>query len=308
MTDGEHEPTNGHDPTNGHATAPAGGGRPMRVERAASVEDYLRRAGDFLEAHEAENNLIFGVCSTYQADPTAFESEPYLATVVHGDKVVGSAIRTPPWRLVLAVMDHPGAVHRLADDLEGERLPGVVGPAEPAGAFAEAWGRAAGNTPRLMRHERSYSLREVVPPRPVSGAMRRSRPDDHALIRDWAEAFTVEAMPDSPARDYDVMARGWITGTSRTAYLWEDGGRPVSLAGIGGLTPHGIRVGPVYTPPELRGRGYASNVVAGVSQLQLDAGRTFVFLFTDLANPTANKIYQAIGYEPVNDVDEYDFT
>ena len=137
--------------------------------------------------------------------------------------------------------------------------------------------------------------------------MRRSRPDDQALIRAWAEAFTVEAMPDSPPRDYDVMARGWIAGTSRTAYLWEDGGRPVSLAGIGGLTPHGIRVGPVYTPPELRGRGYASNVVAGVSQMQLDAGRTFVFLFTDLANPTANNIYQAIGYEPVNDVDEYDF-
>ncbi|HJW22008.1 MAG TPA: GNAT family N-acetyltransferase, partial [Candidatus Limnocylindrales bacterium] len=75
----------------------------------------------------------------------------------------------------------------------------------------------------------------------------------------------------------------------------------------GGLTPNGIRVGPVYTPPELRGRGYASNLVAGVSQLQLDAGRTFVFLFTDLANPTANKIYQEIGYEPVNDVDEYEF-
>ena len=81
----------------------------------------------------------------------------------------------------------------------------------------------------------------------------------------------------------------------------------MSLAGAGGLTPNGIRVGPVYTPPELRGRGYASNLVAGVSQLQLDAGRTFVFLFTDLANPTANQIYQEIGYEPVNDVDEYAF-
>jgi uncharacterized protein len=309
VTDDEHEQENGeHEPTNGHATAPGGGGRPMRVERAASVEEYLRRAGDFLEAHEAENNLVFGICSTYQADPTVFEGQPYLATVVHGDKVVGSAIRTPPWRLVLAVMDHPGAVHRLADDLEGELLPGVVGPAEPAGAFAETWGRAAGITPRLMRHERSFRLRRVIPARPSPGAMRRSRMEDQALLRDWAEAFHAEAMPDAPPRDYDLMARSWITGTGRTAYFWEDGGRPVSLAGVGGLTPHGIRVGPVYTPPELRGRGYASNVVAGVSQLELDAGRTFVFLFTDLANPTANKIYQAIGYEPVNDVDEWDFS
>ena len=114
-------------------------------------------------------------------------------------------------------------------------------------------------------------------------------------------------MHDAPQQDYDAMADRWIRRLGRTAYLWVDEGRPVSLAGAGGLTPNGIRVGPVYTPPELRGRGYASNLVAGVSQAQLDAGRRFVFLFTDLANPTANHIYQEIGYEPVTDIDEYAF-
>ena len=63
----------------------------------------------------------------------------------------------------------------------------------------------------------------------------------------------------------------------------------------------------MYTPPPARGRGYASALVAEASQLQLDAGRRFCFLFTDLANPTSNHIYQAIGYEPVRDVDEYRF-
>ena len=115
-------------------------------------------------------------------------------------------------------------------------------------------------------------------------------------------------MPDGPPQDYD--AHGRTAGSAARAGPRTSGsttaGRSRST-GVGGLTPHGIRVGPVYTPPEQRGRGYASNLVAEVSQLQLDAGRTFVFLFTDLANPTANKIYQAIGYEPVNDVDEYDF-
>ena len=74
------------------------------------------------------------------------------------------------------------------------------------------------------------------------------------------------------------------------------------------MTRNGIRIGPVYTPPGLRGRGYASNLVAEASQAELDAGRRFVFLFTDAANPTANKIYQDIGYEPVTDIDEYAFT
>jgi predicted GNAT family acetyltransferase len=90
-------------------------------------------------------------------------------------------------------------------------------------------------------------------------------------------------------------------------FLWEDGGRAVSMVGVSGETPNGIRVAPVYTPPELRGRGYASACVAAVTQAQFDRGRRFCFLFTDLANPTSNKIYQAIGYEPVCDVDEYRF-
>ncbi len=279
----------------------------MDVLRSSSVAAFMDLAGEFLAAREAENNLIFGICSTYEADPSAFDGPPYLATVLHGDRVVGAAIRTPPWRLVLAAFDHPGAVHRLADDLAAETLPGVVGPSEAAAAFVEAWSRGGGSTPRLMRHERSFRLTRVIRPRPAPGRMRRSEHGDERLLREWAEAFTVEAMPDSPPRDFDLMARSWIAGVGRTAYLWIDDRRPVSLAGVGGLTPHGIRVGPVYTPPDLRGRGYASNLVADVSRLQLDSGRTFVFLFTDLANPTANRIYQAIGYEPVNDVDEWDF-
>ena len=76
---------------------------------------------------------------------------------------------------------------------------------------------------------------------------------------------------------------------------------------VGGRTPNGTRVGPVYTPPEHRGHGYASALVAAASQAQLDEGIQFCFLFTDLANPTANHIYQAIGYEPVSDIDVYVF-
>ncbi len=279
----------------------------MRVERAVNVRAFLDRAGTFLEAREAEHNLIFGICSSIEADPSAYDAPPYLASVVHGDRVVGAALRTPPWRVVLSLMDHPGAVHRLVDDLKGEDLPGVVGPAEWSAAFAEAWSREAGVTARLTAHERAFRLTKVRPPRAAPGELRRAAPSDRAVVRDWAEAFTREALPGDPAQDYERMADRWLRGSGRTAYLWVDGGRPVSLACVGGLTPHGIRVGPVYTPPEHRGRGYASNLVAGLSQMQLDAGREYVFLFTDLANPTSNRVYQAIGYEPVNDVDEFDF-
>jgi predicted GNAT family acetyltransferase len=264
-------------------------------------------AGEFLEAREAEHNLIFGICSTIEADPTQFEGAPYLATVLHGDRVVAAAIRTPPWRLVLSVMDHPGAAHRLVDDLAGEALPGVVGPSMSAEHFAEGWTRVTRTPSRLSTHERAFQLRQVIPPRSAPGDMVRSDPSHLELLADWARAFHEEAMRDAPGQDWLRMAERWIKGIGRTAYLWVDGGRVVSLTGVGGLTPHGIRIGPVYTPPAERGRGYASNLVAQVSQLQLHAGRQFVFLFTDLANPTANKIYQDIGYEPVIDIDEYEF-
>ena len=105
---------------------------------------------------------------------------------------------------------------------------------------------------------------------------------------------------DAEARDtvHRALDRG-----HRTFYVWEVDGRPVSTAGLGGPTPHGLRIGPVYTPPAERGHGYGSAVTAAASQAAFDRGCRFVFLFTSLLNPTSNKIYQAIGYEPVIDVD-----
>lgn len=292
-----------------------GGGRrrypaPVDVIRYRSVSEYLAGAGPFLEAREAEHNLTFGVLSHVQEDPGQYDGAPYLAAVVHGDRVVGAAIRTPPWRLILSVFDGDAGevAAALARDLRSEQLPGMVGPTASTTAFAEAWAAETGKVATITRHERSFRLRRVIPPRPAAGTMLRGGEEHRAILAAWAGAFDREAHTTPPGHaDYDAVADRWIRGVGRTAWLWVDEGRPVSLAGVGGPTPHGIRVGPVYTPPELRGRGYASNLVAAASQLELDGGRRFVFLFTDLANPTANKIYQSIGYEPVIDIDEYAF-
>jgi len=280
----------------------------VEVLRSSSVPAFLDLAGDFLTAREAEHSLIFGILSNIEADPNQYDGPPYLATITHGDRVVGSAIRTPPWRIVLSEMDHPGAVHRLVEDLAGEAIPGAVGPSEATTHFAEAWVEAGRpGKPRLNRHERGFQLSRVIPPRPTTGRMAIAGPEHRQLVVDWLEAFHAEATLTNPRQDFGAMADRWIRREGRTVYLWIDGGRPVSMTGAGGRTPNGIRVGPVYTPPAERGHGYASNLVAQVSQAMLDAGRTYVFLFTDLANPTSNKIYQAIGYEPVNDVDEWEF-
>jgi len=277
------------------------------VRRFGSVAEFLAAAGAFLEAREAEHNLIFGICSQIEADPTQYEISPRLLAVVDGDRVVGAAIQTPPWRAVLSIFDIAEAGDALAAAMRGAAVPGVVGPVESAALFVAAWHRDAAGPPPVHRHERAFRLRSVIPPRGAPGVMALAGDADRATVVAWIEAFHDEAGIMGPQRDFDVTADRWLRRMRRTLYLWHDEGRPASMAGVGGRTPHGIRVGPVYTPPEVRGRGYASNLVAGVSQLQLDAGLEYVFLFTDLANPTANRIYQSIGYEPVIDIDEYDF-
>ena len=85
-------------------------------------------------------------------------------------------------------------------------------------------------------------------------------------------------------------------------------GTVVSMAGFAGPTPNGIRVAWVYTPPDNRGKGFAGACVAALSQKLLDEGRKFCFLYTDLANPISNHVYQRIGYEPVTDATVYSFS
>lgn len=285
-------------------------GGTLSVERPPDVDAFLARAGDFLAANEAANNLLFGICASLQANPTMYREPARFAVIVRAtgaaDRVVAAALQTPPHQLVLSRIVEPGAVEALADGLADEVLPGVLGSPETARRFAERWTSRTGRRAERGMSERSFQLLAVRMPRPTSGAMRIAGAQDRRLIVDWLRAFADEAIGET-FEDAEEAAERWIARSGRTLQLWQDGDATVSLCGVGGATPNGIRVGPVYTPPAHRGHGYASNLVAAASKAQLDAGRRFVFLFTDLANPTSNRIYQAIGYEPVEDVDQYVF-
>ena len=279
----------------------------LELRQLADVDAFLATAGDFLEAREAEHNLIFGICAYISDRPNTFgEAAPWFTVVLDGARVVACAMRTPPHNLILSEVDDPRAIDLLATDRRDDDLPGVLGPVEHARAFAERWAAATGGSWRRHLSERIFRLEAVVPARPVPGSLRTATPDDRAVVGAWLRAFNEEALGDDDPDTAEALTERWLEGRGRTLYLWDDDG-VVSLCGVGGRTPHGIRIGPVYTPPAVRGRGYASALVATASQLQLDAGRRFCFLFTDLANLTSNHIYQAIGYVPVRDVDEYRF-
>ena len=273
---------------------------------------FLSRAQPDLERDEVTINLILGLSFRLISQPDYYRTRPYFATV-SGTAADGSerlqlaAVCTPPHNLILyaAPVDCGTGLRVLADHLLEELpgLPGVLAPAQLAGDFSRAWSRASGNAARLVTHERVYELRRVNPIRPARGRMRRAEEADLPLLAAWTGAFDLEAVGTADTEEQKAyQARVRLPHT----YLWEDG-RPVSMACISRYTPHGAVIGPVYTPPEQRGRGYASGVVAGLSQHLLDSGRRFCALFTNLANPTPNHIYQEIGYEPRGDFHEFRF-
>lgn len=278
----------------------------MELTRHETTDAFLAHAGEFLGAREAEHNLILGLTSRLRVAPSLYGEPAYFAVVDEGGRVVGATMRTPPHNLILSELDDLAAVGPLLEDARAVfgSLPGVVGPKEAVAKFAAAWPAEA----RLEIAQRAFRADHVDPPVGVSGRMRDYERSDRELAARWMDAFAEEALPEPPPGTSEEFVDRREEDLDGGIVLWEDAGVVVSMAGFGGRTPNGTRIGPVYTPPELRGRGYASALTAEVTQRLLDGGLRFCFLFTDLANPTSNSIYQRIGYEPVSDFDFWSFS
>jgi predicted GNAT family acetyltransferase len=263
---------------------------------------FLHRARPWLEEREDENNLVLSIAAALAEAPTVEgdDDPPLFGTVEDGGDVVGCFMRTPPHKLVLTRMPTAGVgpVVEIAAS-RWASVPAVLGPAEVARPAGEAWVARHGGSARPGMRQRIYRLDAVRAPADVPGRMRAALPEDLPLVDVWNSGFAEDAghqfHAPSAARD------AWVR--EGRLVLWEDGA-PVAMAVAGGRTRNGVRVGYVYTPPERRRRGYASALVARLSQSLLDDGFRFCVLYTDLANPTSNGIYARIGYRPICDVED----
>jgi uncharacterized protein len=285
----------------------------MEVVRLDDPAAFLAEAGPLLLADEARHNLILGIAGTLRDSPDLYPLRS-LWLVREGGEVAAAALRTPPYNLVLARPRSTEALAALADAVSGEELPGVVGTEPEVHQFAELWSAQSAIPGHVNMRQGVYALEYVEPVPEVSGSTRVASEEDRELVLRWWIAFGEEVLHGGgPGRERaDASVDHKLTSPTSGILLWEDGEEPVSLAGWGGPTPNGIRIGPVYTPPELRGRGYATALTAELSQRLLDGrlfagGRDFCFLYTDLANPTSNAIYERIGYGRVAEAAEIVF-
>jgi uncharacterized protein len=273
-------------------------GNDVRVVRFATGDAFLARAEPWLLLAEAENNLILGLARQIALYTTAYGGKPYLATVEKDGAVSGCAFRTPPWKLIMTRMPDESVAALVTDVArEYEQLPAALAPVETAHSFAAKWSAMRGCTMREGMRQRLYRLDRVVPPpRPAPGSLRFATERDLPLIQRWLDAFVEEAAPER----IDVRSIGTERVARREMALWVDDQRRC-MAGYSGRSPNGVRVGYVYTPPEWRGRGYATSCVAALSQCALDEGARECFLYTDVSNHTSNSIYGHIGYQPIAD-------
>ena len=267
----------------------------MELRKPASLDEFREEAHPLLLEYEIEHGLIFSVANV--PNPPA---DAYCALVVHEGEVVAAALRTIK-KAALSREKVPGAIALIAADaLKDPKLQGALGPLASVEAFAAASGRQW----RKGMAQGIYECRKVIPPPIVPGARRVTTPADRTLLATWIRDFLREAGGDNPTMDEATATADRHIATGKT-YFWLVDGEPVSYAGAYNFTPNGVRVGPVYTPAEHRRRGYAAALVAEVTQGELNSGRAFAYLYTNLENPTSNALYQRIGYRRVAEACDY---
>jgi predicted GNAT family acetyltransferase len=211
---------------------------------------------------------------------------------------------TPPYKLQLHAEGAYGA-RDLAPVVRGLvdgnwPVPGVMGREELATDFAEAWRETTGAKWRVGQRQRVHELRRVDHPDYPPGRFRAAGEHDLGFAQRCAVGFHVYCFGDD-GRHEQTRRAAEAKVRKGHLFVWDHDG-PRSMATRNRPTAHGEAISLVFTPPEHRRRGYATAVVAKLSQLLLDDGNEFCTLYTDLSNPTSNRIYAQVGFRGVEDV------
>jgi len=275
-----------------------------------NANEFLERTLDELARDETRNNLVLGLALRLREDRYAYTSQdPLMAIVSDEDGAIGAmAVMTPPFPMI--VHSDPldiEALDSLAEALLSTswQLPGVNGEAVASDAFAKIWREKSSQEVRLLINLRAYELRKVEKIAYPCGGMRVAELEEAQKAADLLRAMQEELKLQAT---YSATLEGALNSIClKRTFFWVVEGEVVSITIAVRPQIKGICISGVYTPPEFRRKGYARALVAEVSKEMLSRGYKLTNLFTDLANPTSNKIYQEVGYKPVCDYHQYEF-
>lgn len=258
---------------------------------------FQGRCRDWLIEKEAQNNSLISIVDLIAGDSRVFSAPFWLATVEENGEVTGCGVHAKPDGLVLSDMPER------AYDLVFQSVNHVIGPPHRIVApdramaryFASRWADADNLQLSRAEHWNSYWLKSLVRPKGMTaGRLRLGRDDDLDLVTVWGTAYGEEK--PAPVDVAGFMKHKLEIGE---LYLWEDE-VPTTIVTLSGRTNHGIRISSVFTPKELRGRGYASIAVATVCEEQFNSGSSFVTLLTQEGDP-AERVYERLGFEKIGE-------
>lgn len=275
----------------------------MEVEYHVGAGSFLEMAGPYLRGDVARNQLLLGVAEQAHGQPEVYPVFHGWVAVDEG-RPVAVASCTPPYNYIVGDAVTLDAVRALAAAIAGSGVvaPGVVGNRPHVDIFAESWARVTGAGVKVEMGQGIFAMSRVEEIGAATGHMREAEPGDRGLLIEWMRAFYEEAAPGEPTEFLeDRIDQRLDPDLPQGMSVWEQGGELVSMSGYSHPVSNCIRIGPVYTPGELRGQGYATSLVAAQGIRFFGEGRDLCLLYTDLANPTSNAIYRRIGYRQVGE-------
>jgi predicted GNAT family acetyltransferase len=261
-------------------------------------ELYAERTAGLLTSSPAEHTVPLTVLESVRGGHRWSDEPMLFGWLEDGGEVRGAVFRTPPFELLLAVVPEDATAALVAALLAaGVDVPGVNGDVAGVARFAAAWTAATGERATTTLALDLYELGALQPPEPPpAGRARAAGEDDLDVAVRWYAAFQEET--PSPVTDVIPLVRERMD--DRRLWLWEDpAGDPVSLAARTAAVAGVARIAPVYTPPEQRRHGYATAVTAACAADALARDTERVVLYADLADPSANAMYQRIGFRPI---------
>ena len=283
--------------------------RTMKLRLHETVDDFCGVALDIYRRDPIAATAELRQLAVLRAGLADSDPAPLLVTVWDGQKPIGAALQKPGSPLLCGGLPPAVLDQVVAEFLNvGIPLTGIQGPSATTAALAVAWCSATGMVATVGMNQRLYRLQTLRPPAHVAGHARSAGSGDIDMVAEWVLLFSQEAFGDT--LDRAATTRSLQAGKARgdEFVLWTLPSGPVSLAAVRPPVVGVSRIGPVYTPVTERGHGYGSAVTAAAALWAREQGADDVVLFTDLANPTSNGIYQGIGFQPVSDYDRIDFT
>lgn len=280
----------------------------MQIQQFNNPKLYYEKVKTYLLQEEAVHCMILGISNSLINYPDHHEAQPYLVAIEDDCRIIATAVKTHPRKLILSCSLQSEAIAKIAEDLaaKDKSLSGVIAPKSEATTFAQTWHSLTGNSYQQTLALRVHQLEAVSSFKQVSGYLRQAKTSDRNLLTNWIQNFRLEALGENGSK---LDSDRWFDLRLKqgSLYVWQNN-IVVSMVAYGGVTPNGIRINAVYTPPEYRGQGYATSCVAVMSQKLLDRGYKYCFLYTDLSNSTSNNIYRQLGYKPICDISDYSFS